>query len=50
VAERAGEGFLCDIFCRCSIEAADLQGTHQAAVVRLVNLDEVARRSGGRIG
>lgn len=41
--ERPGEGFLGDVFRRCSVETADLEGPHEPWVVNLVDLDEVGR-------
>jgi hypothetical protein len=41
VPERAGESFLGGVFRRCSVETADLEGTHEPWVVNLVDLDEV---------
>lgn len=46
----AGKGLLGDILGRGAVEAADLESAYETPVVCLVDLDEVARRTRGRIG
>jgi hypothetical protein len=49
MAERAGEGLLGGVLGRGAVEAPDLEGAHEPAVVGLVDLDEVICRAGGGI-
>ena len=50
MAERAGKGLLSHVFGCRPVEASELKGAHEARIVHLVDLDEVARHLGMGVG